>query len=540
MKPGLSALFALILAVHPAIAATTPRPPPQPTNQQLMDAIMDLKARLAALAIAVSTGFSADAQSFKSLSGGSSFAPPPPAGCSYSPNLAICQAAPANGSFSYATYFSASRQTWGSQYLDINAVSSAHPVNWNVPGVDFNVGYDTSLARAVPGVDTPPTGCTYSASGSLGFGGTGKVMTCTGNNIDFETNGKWWDLTSTNLWCTGCTGTFTFKNVLFRAVPGDEFDVSTSGSLAFINTDTNNVLSCVGKQFEMDGGWPGVTTHSLVGLRCHTNGPQNLTLAYWAVYNLPGRPFATSAHNTVDIGPGYIGPFVFDQSGADGHGELLVHSFQSVGTGHQTGTAFTVDTTSSEPDFAIATSDGITGPLFSPLTETISSGSCVVGACPGSTLTASTSQTFATSKIVRQVNAVSTSYHDIAGFLSVNNASGTGLLYITDGDNDDGVSVMQTVAVNRVVSITNRTTVPDGLGRHVSTAAAAAFFQNNNYPNLAITDVAIDPSGALGCFKNSFGQFGGGQPVITRVFNMTDGSAITSPANWDACNNHGS
>lgn len=170
---------------------------------------------------------------------------PPPATCVYTGvgSADGCSGANQNANFLAATaygesfyaYVTQNGQTW----------TGSHPWNWNAPGVDYPVGYDTTLNLKDPASGGFQTGCSY----QVHTGSSYWVRCSSGaNNVDIEG----YDFSRGGAHCvsiyldTGVTGTVTIKNNKFGYGAG-ECDLANNSliradagsSVSITNNDIN-------------------------------------------------------------------------------------------------------------------------------------------------------------------------------------------------------------------------------------------------------------------------------------------------------------
>jgi hypothetical protein len=155
---------------------------------------------------------------------------------------------PANGAFSVAPLVATQGLSNFYQYATNNTSGfgsgqtwsgGAHPWSFNAPGVDYKIGYDTTVALKDPtNSSNLPTGCTYSATGRAASNLYWPTVTCgavanlTVSGLDFS-NQSGHDCVTLNL-LANVTGTVTIKNNHFSSC------TNMSGMEVNASVDTTN------------------------------------------------------------------------------------------------------------------------------------------------------------------------------------------------------------------------------------------------------------------------------------------------------------
>lgn len=148
----------------------------------------------------------------------------PGANCTSRPTIAIPAGA---GAGSGASIIPTVYQVTAHNCTSVTACNSSVGANWNVAGVDYPVGYDTTLTLSDPTAGGLPSGCSYSSGAVTCSSGTPTL-----NGYDFTLHG-------TALVLTG--GIITVTNNKFGCVGLQE--ISTSGTGTYVikyNTFSGN------------------------------------------------------------------------------------------------------------------------------------------------------------------------------------------------------------------------------------------------------------------------------------------------------------
>lgn len=189
-----------------------------------------------------------------------------------------CSGAPTNGSFVYANFPNSAKQS-GQIWL------ASHPQAWNVAGVDYRVGYDTTLTLKDPAVASLPTNCSYSATGR--FTG-GPEVECnaaaspTFNGFNFGAIGA--HGATLLVFDSNVTGTCTVTNNKFA---WNATFAGQAGQVIFVNGSAGCVRDVEDNEFA--GAWPGVNNKNQ-GDGIADNFTAAATYKYNYFHNMTERP----------------------------------------------------------------------------------------------------------------------------------------------------------------------------------------------------------------------------------------------------------
>ena len=138
--------------------------------------------------------------------------------------------------------------------------ANCHP-NHSLAGMDYSVGYDTTLTLKVAGVDTLPTGCTYAPTGNHAGG---PQVNCSGSTpVDFEG----WSFTN-------CTELFVANMTAAVTVNNSHWDFSTCAAsdefVYFIDSNGNRSVGATSPTItitntQFDGAYDAGTNDYLMG-----------------------------------------------------------------------------------------------------------------------------------------------------------------------------------------------------------------------------------------------------------------------------------
>jgi hypothetical protein len=225
----------------------------------------------------------------------------PATGCLYgTAQIDGCAGAQARGSFKQSDLYIVSvsaGQTW----------TSHHPPPFNVPGIDYPVGYDTALTLKDPKNDAGllPTGCIYEAVGTQNSGPevlcdrVGGVNAVSPTFIGWDFSGAiggegcvWVHHT------TRSSGTFTFLNNKFQA---NGACVVNNGSL--MSFEVGTVGDFIFMFNEVDGNFPTVSPGSgQMGTMISHGNVGSATIKYNYIHDVPVRPFGGTNTDAAVVG----------------------------------------------------------------------------------------------------------------------------------------------------------------------------------------------------------------------------------------------
>jgi hypothetical protein len=225
-----------------------------------------------------------------------------------------CMAAPANGSFQIPTSFSSYAQQSGQTWVN------SHPWAWNAPGVDYAVGYSTTVALGDPATATLPAGCVYQPTSSPGGGprvycdrlpNRVGIVSPTIQNLDFSLHGCVVLEFSQNV-----TGTITIENNNFKSGPNCAV---TIGYLIKVDPGPANLVL---EYNQIDGNAQNYPA-ALAGTVQDNSLTGSLTMEYNAIINSPQRPVNSGTSGNIIEQYNYIDGWVLYNTVIE-HGETLL------------------------------------------------------------------------------------------------------------------------------------------------------------------------------------------------------------------------
>ena len=198
-----------------------------------------------------------------------------------------CAAAGAGGSYQQASFFTTAPQS-GQHY-------KVRP-SWNVAGVDYAVGYDTSLHLKDPATAALPTGCAYLPSGRSGISRY-PTVDCSGA-AGFVLNG--WDFSGASSTGTAAGGillmleanlggTCAISNNRFAYGPNHHNNVYGPSPLIFATSSTSG-CSVDAEHNDFNGGWPTYGDDQSIILN---NFGASAVYQYNAFHDAPARALTT-------------------------------------------------------------------------------------------------------------------------------------------------------------------------------------------------------------------------------------------------------
>ena len=275
-------------------------------------------------------------------------APPVGGTCSgYTDPGSLCANAPAGGTFQYGAHGVPDFKTWATSATYEGSgqtwIAGWHGANLQA-GVDYPISYYTAKASLIDPAITPPSGCTYYASGSgpgASYGNKPPNLSCTGTNIT---------ISGYNLGPVGghsAVMVFTDSTNTGYIRFWDDFlqeDQTLVGSGAAIGTyfrPGGSALVDI-ESSEIDGNWTGIASYGQNNPDSDfflAGGPsgQGLKMRYVYWHNSINRPIDTYWANNVDIQASVFDTWCMrcgSEAGNTGiHGEIWQGA-----VGHTTGT----------------------------------------------------------------------------------------------------------------------------------------------------------------------------------------------------------
>lgn len=288
-----------------------------------------LIAVLLSLSMALPAQAGSYGRSFRGVFGGLNITAACPYGTSFADG---CAGAITTASFKVSTSYGIAFNTYSTSQTYVGAGQTwngVHMQPWNVAGVDYPVGYDTTLSLKDPST-TPPANCAYSATGGLGNGP--RVVCNTANPVDVE--GYDFSLHNGISLVVLAAGTsVTVKNNKFSC--GSAICNGASGGLINIGGTVsvyigNNLFEGGDEPTSTICGGGRCTSDQVSGISIN-NSSGNRTVEYNAFLYFTGRPIAASAiGNVTSIRRFNYVEGLQGQDAQSQHGEFIIETNPSV------------------------------------------------------------------------------------------------------------------------------------------------------------------------------------------------------------------